>query len=160
LQQEQSSLLWNKQGKTKCYRLLSWLAVTAWMLLIFSFSQATAEVSAKTSLSVTEQLLRFFGQTPTREMIEHFEGFVRQFAHFGLFFILGCLVQIAMMLSSRRNSLLGAILISSTYALSDEIHQLFVVGRAFQVSDLMLDWTGCVLGTFLVLIFLTFRRQT
>lgn len=159
LPREQNLLFRSKQGKANAYRLLSWLAVLAWMLLIFSFSQAPAEMSSETSLSVTEQLLRFFGQTPTQQMIESYDSFVRQAAHFGLFFILGCLVKIALTVSKAHHSLRNAILISSGYALSDEIHQLFVVGRAFQISDLMLDWVGCVLGIFLVLLYLKLRRK-
>jgi len=36
-----------------------------------------------------------------------------------------------------------------SYALSDEIHQLFVPGRAFQVFDLFIDFLGSLFGVFL-----------
>lgn len=35
---------------------------------------------------------------------------------------------------------------SALYALSDETHQLFVAGRAFEWSDLALDLSGAVIG--------------
>ncbi|MCE5196910.1 MAG: VanZ family protein [Negativicutes bacterium] len=133
-------------------RLLSWFAVIAWMLLIFSFSQAPAPVSAAASLSVTERLLRFFGRTPTRQTLAYYESFVRSAAHFGLFFVLGCLIKLALTQSQAAHSLRRAILFSGGYALSDETHQLFVGGRAFQISDLLLDWSGCVLGACLILL--------
>jgi VanZ family protein len=41
------------------------------------------------------------------------------------------------------------ILISMLFALSDEIHQLFVPGRAFQVVDLLIDLLGVLCGVYL-----------
>jgi VanZ family protein len=41
------------------------------------------------------------------------------------------------------------ILISMLFALSDEIHQLFVPGRAFQGVDLLIDLLGVLCGVFL-----------
>ena len=160
MQQENHSGLRQRRDRRGIYRLLSWLAVIAWMLLIFSFSQAAAPVSAATSLSVTERLLRFFGQTPSQQTLEFYESLVRQAAHFGLFFVLGCLVKLALTQSQAVHPLWQAILLSCGYALSDEIHQLFVAGRAFQISDLLLDWSGCVLGIYLTLFFLwLFKKE-
>lgn len=39
--------------------------------------------------------------------------------------------------------------LSMLFALSDEIHQLFVPGRAFQVVDLVIDFLGSLFGVFL-----------
>ena len=41
---------------------------------------------------------------------------------------------------------------SFAYALSDEVHQLFVPGRAFQIPDLLLDLLGILIGLGLVLV--------
>jgi len=38
-----------------------------------------------------------------------------------------------------------AILISSFYGLSDEVHQIFVIGRCFDFLDLFMDSVGAVL---------------
>ena len=43
--------------------------------------------------------------------------------------------------------------LSELYALSDEIHQLFVPGREFQLMDLGLDLFGCVIGLSLYVLF-------
>ena len=37
------------------------------------------------------------------------------------------------------------------YAISDEVHQTFIAGRSGQVSDVLLDWSGIILGTIIVL---------
>jgi len=43
-----------------------------------------------------------------------------------------------------------AVIISVLYGLSDEIHQLFVLGRAFDVFDLIFDFIGAVLMQILI----------
>lgn len=43
-------------------------------------------------------------------------------------------------------SLVNALILTLFYALSDEIHQLFVPGRTFQLMDLGLDLIGGVIG--------------
>ena len=53
---------------------------------------------------------------------------------------------------SWRSSLKSALLGSFAYALSDEVHQLFVPGRAFQIPDLLLDLLGILIASGLVLV--------
>jgi VanZ family protein len=43
-----------------------------------------------------------------------------------------------------------ALLISFAYALSDEIHQVFVPGRAFELYDLALDLAGITIASALI----------
>ena len=45
------------------------------------------------------------------------------------------------------NSLI-AVVLSMLFAFSDEIHQLYVPGRAFQVIDLFIDFLGVIVGVF------------
>jgi VanZ family protein len=44
---------------------------------------------------------------------------------------------------------LTVLLMTMAFALSDEIHQLFVPGRAFQVIDLIIDFLGLLFGVYL-----------
>jgi len=46
----------------------------------------------------------------------------------------------------RLASLVLVLGLTELYALSDEIHQLFVPGRTFQLMDLVLDLLGGVIG--------------
>ena len=50
----------------------------------------------------------------------------------------------------KKYSIILAIIISALYGLSDEIHQLFVPGRAFDVLDLIFDFTGAILMQILI----------
>jgi VanZ family protein len=47
---------------------------------------------------------------------------------------------------ARRRAFTMALAITLAYALSDEIHQLFVPGRAFQLFDLAVDTAGALVG--------------
>lgn len=51
-----------------------------------------------------------------------------------------------------------SILLSALYGLTDEIHQLFVPGRAFQWLDLVMDSLGILLGLALY-VFVQFMRS-
>lgn len=42
-----------------------------------------------------------------------------------------------------------SIFLSFLYAISDEIHQYFVPGRNFALTDIFIDTTGIILGSFL-----------
>ena len=50
----------------------------------------------------------------------------------------------------KKNSFLLAILISVFYGLTDEVHQIFVVGRYFDFLDLILDGIGASLMQVLI----------
>ncbi|MBQ4604930.1 MAG: VanZ family protein, partial [Clostridia bacterium] len=39
-----------------------------------------------------------------------------------------------------------AVVISSVYAVTDEVHQLFVEGRACQITDIIIDSIGAAAG--------------
>jgi len=60
----------------------------------------------------------------------------------------------------RRRSTLWGMMVSfagcGLYALSDEVHQIFVPGRAFEVGDLLLDGAGIACG--LAIVWLVRRR--
>ena len=43
-----------------------------------------------------------------------------------------------------------AIILSTSYGLSDEVHQLFIPGREFSIFDLMADAVGSAIGVLVV----------
>jgi VanZ family protein len=52
-------------------------------------------------------------------------------------------------LTAQQLNSLTLLLMTMAFALSDEIHQLFVPGRAFQVIDLIIDFLGLLFGVYL-----------
>ncbi|MBQ2727448.1 MAG: VanZ family protein [Clostridia bacterium] len=136
-------------------RIVLWAAVIGWMALIFSFSMETAAESAETSGGLIryfmERYLNGFTELTADEQfmkIESVSNFVRKSAHFAVFAVLGLLTCAALRscdLSSKHAFILASV-IGALYAVSDEIHQTFVPGRAGMVRDVLLDTCGVLTG--------------
>lgn len=81
------------------------------------------------------------------------------FYHFLVFFWLSFFLVIALVRSRHIFLAIPAILLSLVYAVSDELHQLFVPGRACSVSDFLIDSAGIFLSTFLYLFTIRIRNK-
>ena len=84
---------------------------------------------------------------------------VRKTAHFTEYAILGALFYLNLIqfpkLNSRIKKLLLPILFSFLYAITDEIHQIFVPGRSAQFRDVLIDTLGASFGCLLIHALLT-----
>ena len=52
-----------------------------------------------------------------------------------------------------------SILFSLLYAFSDEIHQLFVPGRSGQLTDVLIDLTGIIIATWVIIHFKLWKSK-
>lgn len=95
---------------------VTWAAVVAWAGVIFWFSSLPGS------------------QIPGR---------YGPLGHFGEYAIFGGLILLALGAPTR---LLGAVALASAYGVTDELHQLFVVGRQADPVDWMVDTTGALIG--------------
>lgn len=121
------------------YFVISLVLLTALLVLIFHLSAQTADDSSETSGGVIELIYKLTGIYFEQEL-------VRMFAHFCEYALLGFLMANAFYSKSLKKHTPLSYLLSCLYALSDETHQLFVDGRAFQISDLAVDFSGALLG--------------
>lgn len=135
--------------------ILLWALVFAWMGVIFSMSAEPATESTETSGNTIRAIYRiiypgFRDMTEAEQnvIIENSQNIVRKLAHFSIYTILGMLASIAVAYHSKKNlyRLLFPFVIGILYAVSDEIHQLFVPGRSGQISDVIIDSLGVILG--------------
>jgi VanZ family protein len=135
-------------------KFLGWMLVLVWMGLIFALS---ADPQPYRSLPAAWQ------EAPKSPNIiqpsatdEPFIEVIGRYAHVFEYIILGGLVFYALYHTTDQKNLyiiaILAVLVSSAYALSDEIHQYFVDGRRFQWLDLVLDTIGSSFGALLLLI--------
>ena len=111
--------------------LLTWLAVVVWAGVIFAFSSVP---SLSTELGTWDTILR-------------------KLAHLAEYAILGALLDRAL----RRPQLVVAVALAGLYAVTDEVHQLFVEGRHGSPLDVAIDALGALLG---VLLWRRVRRGT
>lgn len=128
----------NKKAKI----IISWALVIICMAVIFSLSAQTAGESSEVS-----------GQLIFMMKLNISQDFIRTVAHFLEYTGLAVLIFNALYQTFGYQRPFVALIISSLYAVSDEIHQLFVEGRAFQISDIVIDSLGAAGGiTVLILL--------
>lgn len=130
--------------------MLAWTAAAAWMAVIFILSHQPGAVSSGLSSGVTEFLLNLsqgiFKGIDTE--INEIQFLVRKNAHFFAYLILGILLLNAIRKkgSLQLQDIFLAIITAILYAVSDEIHQLFIDGRSGEVRDVMIDSAGAGIG--------------
>jgi VanZ family protein len=137
--------------------VLSWAVVIFWMAVIFSLSSQAAEQSDQLSMEIAEIITQVAEKAVPANDIEvvSFNRFVRKNAHFIAYLVLGLLVINAMRCSGfcGYKSVFLALFLCVIYAISDEIHQLYVPGRGCQVKDIIIDSTGVAAGIFLYMMY-------
>lgn len=112
----------------------AWFFVLLWMAVIFYFSHQAGSVSVNTSSALLDLLVSYL---PFLESdISHL--LLRKLAHFTAYFILGLFLFNAI----TKRKTIYTLLIGSLYALSDEIHQYFIPGRACSLVDVLIDSLG------------------
>jgi len=135
--------------------IFSWVVVLLWMLLIFIASAQPATQSNKLSKGVTEIVIETVEKVaPNADLdVSRFNHLIRKNTHFFTYLVLGILVLNAMRRSGARDIRWSVIafLICVLYAVSDEVHQLFVPGRGGQVKDVLIDSAGAAVGTLMYL---------
>ncbi len=126
-----------------------WFFFFFWLGLIFYLSHQAGGESQNLSNHFILWIEKYF----SIPWLSHFSFFVRKSAHFFLYFILGIITM--NLFSNSHFSFFKKILFSLffcfLYACSDEIHQLFIVGRSGKFLDVFIDTCGSFSG---ILIFI------
>lgn len=136
-----------------------------WMLLIFLMSAQPAPESTATSLTVGRMVCTVFvpgyrnmSAVEQLRLAKKIDHPVRKTAHATEYAILAILVFLAISYC-RKRTYLHSLCITIAYAVSDEIHQYFVPGRACMVTDIVIDSSGALAGLFLVFLLKRIRNQ-
>jgi VanZ family protein len=133
--------------------------IIAVMVLIFILSAEDGQDSGGTSGGITETVLDISGIDASELDEEEFakvEGFIRTSAHFSEYALLAFLsaLLLATYKIKRIYTFAFSVAFAAFYAITDEIHQIFVPDRAAQISDWLVDVSGAALGASLVLLLL------
>ncbi len=134
--------------------------VILWMILIFYLSNRTAVESTSNSNVIIDFIIdcsskitgHEYSEVEIRNFYDILEFPVRKSAHFVLYLILGILVFLFIneFNFNNKDKIIISLMICLIYAFSDEIHQLFVVGRSGEFRDVLIDFCGSVLGYFII----------
>lgn len=147
-------------------KIIKWILVILCMVQIFMFSNDPADESDKKSnfiiVSIAEVLAgRSLSGVERQKKIDEYVVLVRKGAHFFIYFVLGFLVLSLFKEYKDLNTkiILISLLVSILYACSDEIHQLFVVGRSGSIIDVGIDSLGALFGTYFYYFIYLIRRK-
>lgn len=145
--------------KRTMIRLFLGMLVVGLAVSIFLLSNQPASQSNHLSMSLANYTLNLFERMTGYDMsLAEWNRILRKTAHFSLFFFLAIFIMVLFRLWGLRwsTSALTAFFISVAYAMFDEFHQLFVVGRGASWSDVGIDGAGAILG--IILTYLIGRR--
>jgi len=122
---------------------LKLLLIILWMFIIFMFSHQKADDSSKLSDGLILKTVRIIEKITHKEysdeeILNKFVKPVRKLAHFTIYLILGILVYLYIKELQISKIFIISLLICVLYAVSDEIHQLFIVGRSGRIFDVLL----------------------
>lgn len=143
--------------------MFTFIALIGWMVMIFCLSAQSAIESSQTSGELIKNVLVVifpdFAELSAEEQLslcEDLQFLVRKAAHFTIYFILGFL-SFLNVITYKSISLSVRTWASSVfcllYSISDEIHQLFVVGRSGEVRDVLIDFCGALMGILILRLF-------
>ena len=117
--------------------IISYFITIAIMILIFCLSaQSAVESEALSGILIKDNFLEF---------LHHH---VRKAAHFAIYAMLGVSVFISVGFSAEKKlqQFIISVFLCFLYGVFDEVHQLFVEGRAGLISDVIIDTVGAAFG--------------
>lgn len=138
-----------------------WLAVIVWMVIIYILSDQPASISDELSVGIIDRVFSIFGINISlnQDLLQLFNYIIRKSAHFVTFFTLGILLCHAIIKKAIVKEYLIVVGIAFLYAVFDEVHQLFVVGRSGQISDVVIDFAGVLLAVLIYYLYDSKVRQ-
>lgn len=125
---------------------IAWILVVVCMGVIFWMSSQTSDESSAQSSAILIWLKNIFGNSIFTDFS------VRKLAHFLEFAGLSLLINIALWQTRKKKEAPFAVALTSLYAVTDELHQLFIPGRSCQLMDWAIDTSGAILGAICFLI--------
>ena len=133
--------------KKKILRIFLIILIVFWMYIVFAFSNAGGRESSGISMKVAKFLVK------NKQYIEYAEKIIRKIAHLSEYAI-GAVLVYSLMLTFRLDAkvqFLSSWFSIIFYAITDEIHQAFVPGRAGRAIDVFIDSIGALMGICIML---------
>lgn len=139
-------------------KIISITLVILWMILVFWFSSQIGDDSQVTSGNTIRKIITFINnnidKVKLEEIVELLQPIVRKLAHFTLYTLGGILIfNLFNSFKLKNREKIGySLLVGALYAITDEIHQLFVPGRSGMIKDVFIDSLGIITGVIICLI--------
>ncbi len=135
-------------------KIIYLILLILWMIIIFMFSNQNGVKSQSLSDKFINNIISVSNKSMSKsdkiETISNISYLVRKIAHFSEYLILGILLILTLKEFNVKRYYLLSIIIAVIYASSDEVHQLFLVGRSAKVLDVFIDSFGSIVGILIV----------
>ena len=130
------------------------------MITIFRFSGQIGTESGNISRKFTVQIIKIItGKSLliNEPIVDNLQSIIRKLAHFSIYTIGGFLIMNYQYGTNKKEyrKILYSIIFGGSYAITDEIHQVFVPGRSGNIIDVGIDTLGVITG---VLIYFVLRK--
>lgn len=146
-----------QKQRSRTLRFVFGTAAVIWCAVIFCLSAQSGIESSETSGRFIEQLCRIFmpefigfDDASRAAVISRLQFIVRKGAHFTAYAVLAFLMMQVFLALLRPRSLPMRVVAAwgacVFYAVTDEVHQYFVPGRAMQIRDIVIDSCGAMFG--------------
>ncbi len=142
--------MWQGRGYKKLVYLIGVLMI---MLLIFAFSAQTSTASK----ALSNQFITTYNQVVPKiplplevktKLLSRPGYYIRKGAHMTIYAVLGVLLLMVLWQMPIKKGLSPIIsyFLCTMYAITDEWHQYYVEGRGAQISDIIIDSIGALVG--------------
>ena len=133
-------------------KILKWILLLSWILIIFIFS--SQPYSGSVTKSMVKQILPNIKYTSLIDLINFT---IRKLAHLFEYTLLS-LLTISLLKEytpKEKIILISSLVFCFLYAITDEFHQSLVPGRSCLFKDVLIDTVGSFIG---IIIYLTIKR--
>lgn len=143
-----------KNKKEKIIKIVNIALVIIWMVIVFWFSAQVGDDSSNISGNTLRKIITFINQNISQQelerLVELFQPVIRKLAHYTMYTVGGFLIYNQQRtLKDNKNRIASSTIIGILYAITDEIHQLFVPGRSGRILDVGIDSLGVITGIFI-----------
>lgn len=128
-------------------KIKHFIPAVIWMIFIFFESSLVADASSSQSNIIVQYIYSLLSLPAAYQELLSF--LVRKCAHISEYMILTFLLYYGFY-KNKVHSLSFPFIIALLYACSDEIHQLFVPGRAGMIQDILIDLIGVIIALIIV----------
>ena len=135
-------------------KIISVMFVAIWMIIVFCFSAQGGQgstYSSKRAANIVVNIININGKmnnVQKQELVDRIDPYIRKLAHYTIYIIGGFLITNAIykFMTIENRVIIKSSLVGILYAISDEIHQLFVPGRSGRAVDVIIDSLGVLTG--------------